>query len=67
MKQKLYDIDSSKFQRLGDLLLEKQGYEVIQYGNCEVKDKTRKGTPDSYCFYKNCIIFIEYTTTNEKN
>ena len=69
LKEELKNIDSSKFQRLGDLLLSKEGYDVISCGNCDIKNNTRKGTPDSF-FYDNNdndIYFVEYTTTNGAN
>lgn len=65
---KIKEMGSSEFQRLGDCLLEKQGHKIIHFGNCDGKNTTRKGTPDSYYVENDnkSIVFIEYTVQVEQ-
>lgn len=60
-------IDPSSFQRLGDLLLQKQGFSVVPFGNCEGKKRTRKGTPDSYYVDDKSgdVVFVEYSVQED--
>ncbi len=63
LELKLKEIDPSSFQRLGDYLLEKNGFNAVSFGNCEGKNVVRKGTPDSYILNEtgNELIFVNYT------
>ncbi|MFB2348491.1 NACHT domain-containing protein [Priestia megaterium] len=64
--EELEKIDASKFQRLGDKILR---YYNVDYknltfkGNHIFKNKTVKGTPDSFKWLNNKIIAIQYTTS----
>jgi len=57
-------IEQAKFQRLCDNYLFYKGYEDVKsFGTVMGKDKTRKGTPDSYAKNESGnYVFIEYTT-----
>ena len=63
--QELGNMDSSLFQRLGDRILKyyNKEYEyLINKGNHLYKNKTVKGTPDSYKEVDGQIIAVQYTT-----
>lgn len=68
IQSELKQINSAKFQELCDSYLYKKGYSDIEpFGSMVGKEKTVKGTPDSYIRLPNGnYIFIEYTT-NESN
>ena len=65
IQNEIKNIDSAKFQKLGDsYLAKKYSYlEVIPIGSAIGKDKTRIGTPDSLFKLENGrFVFVEYTT-----
>ena len=64
IENELTRINSAKFQQLCDTYFFYKGYERITcFGSVIGKEKTRKGTPDSYIpVENNKYIFIEYTT-----
>lgn len=64
IQDKLKAIGVGEFQKLCDSYLYRKGYSNIEpFGSMIGKDKTVKGTPDSYIRLSNGnYIFIEYTT-----
>jgi hypothetical protein len=64
IQNKLRGIDGAKFQKLCDSYLYKLGCKNIEpFGSMPGKDKTVKGTPDSFIRMPNGnYIFVEYTT-----
>lgn len=68
LESKITQMSDTDFQRLVDYLLREEGYDIISYGNCDGKKRTRKGTPDSYFIDNNkCeMTFVECTTQKAK-
>lgn len=68
IQNELKQINQAKFQELCDSFLYKKGYKNIEpFGSMFGKEKTVKGTPDSFVrLTHGKYIFIEYTT-NETN
>lgn len=68
IQNELKQINAAKFQELCDSYLYRKGYSNIEpFGSMIGKEKTVKGTPDSYLRLPNGnYIFIEYTT-NKNN
>ena len=68
IQNELKQINEAKFQELCDSFLYKKGYKNIEpFGSMIGKEKTVKGTPDSFARLPNGkFVFIEYTT-NETN
>ncbi|MGR6008371.1 hypothetical protein ACT7CZ_05920 [Bacillus cereus] len=67
--QELESMDSSLFQRLGDKILKYYNKEydyLINKGNHLYKNKTVKGTPDSYKEVTGQIIAVQYTTVEKR-
>lgn len=59
-------INEAKFQQLCDAYFLNLGYDVKSNGSVIGKEKTKKGTPDSYILLENDkYIFIEYTTRED--
>lgn len=63
LERKIAQMSDTDFQRLIDYLLQEEGINIISYGNCDGKKRTRKGTPDSYFKDESkCeMTFVEYT------
>jgi hypothetical protein len=63
IEQNLKAIDQATFQKLMDRLLIYEGYKFIGAPGAVVgKNKTRKGTPDSFFSDNGHFVFCEYTT-----
>ncbi len=65
----LKEIDGGKFQKLCDSYLKQKGYHNLNpLGSVLGADKVRKGTPDTTVRQEDGrLIFVEYTTTTQKN
>jgi hypothetical protein len=66
IEAELKSIDQAKFQKLCDHYFYYRGFDVKSFGSVIGKNKTRKGTPDSYILLPNGnYIFIEYSTKED--
>ena len=64
VKDKLRNINDAKFQKMLDEYLSEIGYNnIVCLGSVPNMEKTKLGTPDTYCCLQNGeYVFVEYTT-----